>query len=143
MNLLLIFLIEIYCKMLHKQLSRAISSNIPLWASVNKTDLMKLRKKTGYTFAHCKKALEVNNNNTALVCSYFLNFEYFCLLSLRFSEFFNLVYWETFGIFTKNGPGGVLNLDGSIYAMLLIKFLNICVNHVSCCSSTTSNLLNG
>lgn len=32
------------------------------WSSVNKGDLAKLRKKTGYTFANCKKALELNKD---------------------------------------------------------------------------------
>lgn len=36
-------------------------------ASVEKNALATLRKKTGYTFANCKKALELHNNDIKLV----------------------------------------------------------------------------
>ncbi|KAJ9589752.1 hypothetical protein L9F63_017054 [Diploptera punctata] len=35
----------------------------PFWNSVNKSLLGKLRKKTGYSFANCRKALELHDNN--------------------------------------------------------------------------------
>ncbi|XP_046404416.1 elongation factor Ts, mitochondrial isoform X2 [Ischnura elegans] len=35
------------------------------WANLNKSLLAKLRKKTGYTFANCKKALELHSNDLA------------------------------------------------------------------------------
>ncbi|KAL1124014.1 hypothetical protein AAG570_001784 [Ranatra chinensis] len=41
-------------------------NNNLLWSLINKSDLSKLRKKTGYTFANCKKALEANNHNVEL-----------------------------------------------------------------------------
>ncbi|KAK9510931.1 hypothetical protein O3M35_005603 [Rhynocoris fuscipes] len=44
-------------------LQRFIHTNNFLRAAFNKNDLAKLRKKTGYTFSNCKKALEVNNND--------------------------------------------------------------------------------
>lgn len=34
-----------------------------VWFNTNKSLLAKLRKNTGYTFANCKKALEVSNND--------------------------------------------------------------------------------
>uniref|UniRef100_A0A1B6C6Y7 Elongation factor Ts, mitochondrial n=1 Tax=Clastoptera arizonana TaxID=38151 RepID=A0A1B6C6Y7_9HEMI len=34
-----------------------------IWSNLNKSNLAKLRKKTGYTFANCKKALEQNDND--------------------------------------------------------------------------------
>jgi len=52
--------------MFSSMLMRFFSSNSSLWAAVNKSDLAKLRKKTGYTFVNCKKALEVNNNDLNL-----------------------------------------------------------------------------
>ncbi|CAA9995533.1 unnamed protein product [Nesidiocoris tenuis] len=45
-----------------RQWSRCFNSASAL-ASSSKSDLAKLRKMTGYTFANCKKALEVNNND--------------------------------------------------------------------------------
>ncbi|XP_014278959.1 elongation factor Ts, mitochondrial [Halyomorpha halys] len=47
--------------MISRQINRFFHSTGLLW-NVNKSDLAKLRKKTGYTFANCKKALEINNN---------------------------------------------------------------------------------
>lgn len=47
--------------MISRQISRFFHNSPLLW-NVNKSDLAKLRKKTGYTFANCKKALELNNN---------------------------------------------------------------------------------
>ncbi|CAH1388433.1 unnamed protein product [Nezara viridula] len=47
--------------MISRQISRFFHNTSLLW-NVNKSDLAKLRKKTGYTFANCKKALELNNN---------------------------------------------------------------------------------
>jgi len=37
-------------------------------AGSNKSPLAILRKKTGYSFSNCKKALEVNENNIEKVC---------------------------------------------------------------------------
>lgn len=53
--------------MTHKNFLRLLHANNILRATFNKNDLAKLRKKTGYTFSNCKKALEVNNNDIALV----------------------------------------------------------------------------
>ncbi|GBP05924.1 Elongation factor Ts, mitochondrial [Eumeta japonica] len=44
------------------QLLRRIHSSIPRWAT-DTSLLAKLRKKTGYTVANCKKALEMHNND--------------------------------------------------------------------------------
>lgn len=38
-----------------------------MWMTTNKNLLAKLRKSTGYTFANCKKALEVTNNDLVQV----------------------------------------------------------------------------
>lgn len=38
-----------------------------LWSTQPSSVLATLRKKTGYTFANCKKALEVNNNDVVKV----------------------------------------------------------------------------
>ncbi|XP_012237568.1 elongation factor Ts, mitochondrial isoform X2 [Bombus impatiens] len=49
--------------MILRQLFRSIHTNyVPCYTS-NKTLLSKLRKKTGYTFINCKKALELSNND--------------------------------------------------------------------------------
>lgn len=49
------------------------------WSS-SKTQLLKLRKKTGYPFESCKKALELNSNSLEKVISctlyVLLHFEY-------------------------------------------------------------------
>lgn len=42
------------------------------WA-VETSALAKLRKKTGYTFANCKKALEMHNNDLPQVWLYYRN----------------------------------------------------------------------
>lgn len=39
----------------------------------DKNALATLRKKTGYTFANCKKALEMHGNDVTKVRKYFLN----------------------------------------------------------------------
>ncbi|XP_069698470.1 elongation factor Ts, mitochondrial [Periplaneta americana] len=49
--------------MLCSRLVRYLHSCQPSWSSVNKSLLGKLRKKTGYTFANCRKALELHNND--------------------------------------------------------------------------------
>ncbi|CAB0035336.1 unnamed protein product [Trichogramma brassicae] len=49
--------------MLFKTITRCISTNNVLWQASNKSLLAKLRKKTGYTFANCKKALELHEND--------------------------------------------------------------------------------
>lgn len=41
---------------------RAIHKSNTNWSST-KTQLLKLRKKTGYPFESCKKALQLNDNN--------------------------------------------------------------------------------
>lgn len=48
--------------MYSRQIIRHFFSSSGLWSSVNKADLAKLRKKTGYTFANCKKALELHKD---------------------------------------------------------------------------------
>lgn len=45
-----------------KQISRYLHTGKYLYAS-DKSALATLRKKTGYTFANCKKALELHNND--------------------------------------------------------------------------------
>ncbi|XP_008211425.1 elongation factor Ts, mitochondrial [Nasonia vitripennis] len=49
--------------MLSNRIVRFISTSNILWQSPNKSLLAKLRKKTGYTFANCKKALELHEND--------------------------------------------------------------------------------
>nr|XP_040232457.1 elongation factor Ts, mitochondrial isoform X1 [Anopheles coluzzii] len=52
--------------MLFKHLSRLLpATGIRLYATAEKSALATLRKKTGYTFANCKKALELHNNDLA------------------------------------------------------------------------------
>nr|CAD7435212.1 unnamed protein product [Timema monikensis] len=48
-----------------RQNIRLLHVGQPLWNTVglNKSVLAKLRKKTGYTFSNCKKALELHNND--------------------------------------------------------------------------------
>lgn len=48
-----------------------LSTNRVLMAA-SKSNLAKLRKKTGYPFGNCKKALEENNNDLEKVCTGFL-----------------------------------------------------------------------
>lgn len=49
--------------MIPAQIFRLIHTNSLLWQATNKSLLAKLRKKTGYTFANCKKALEMHEND--------------------------------------------------------------------------------
>ncbi|XP_018344342.1 PREDICTED: elongation factor Ts, mitochondrial-like, partial [Trachymyrmex septentrionalis] len=49
--------------MIPAQIFRLIHTNGLLWQATNKSLLAKLRKKTGYTFANCKKALELHEND--------------------------------------------------------------------------------
>lgn len=51
-----------------KSMFRFIHST-PLVSSVQKSALAALRKKTGYTFANCKKALELHQNDITQVKS--------------------------------------------------------------------------
>uniref|UniRef100_A0A182MH27 Elongation factor Ts, mitochondrial n=1 Tax=Anopheles culicifacies TaxID=139723 RepID=A0A182MH27_9DIPT len=52
--------------MLFKHFPRLFSTTgIRLYATAEKSALATLRKKTGYTFANCKKALELHNNDLA------------------------------------------------------------------------------
>ncbi|KOC62699.1 Elongation factor Ts, mitochondrial [Habropoda laboriosa] len=50
-------------QMIPRQLFRSIHTNYVLCNASKKSLLSKLRKKTGYTFVNCKKALEVNDND--------------------------------------------------------------------------------
>lgn len=52
--------------MIAKTLARFIHTGATRWA-VEKSNLAVLRKKTGYTFANCKKALELHNNDITKV----------------------------------------------------------------------------
>lgn len=52
--------------MLLQQFTRAFHTSRIALASVEKSALSALRKKTGYTFANCKKALEKHNNDINL-----------------------------------------------------------------------------
>ncbi|KAJ8670548.1 hypothetical protein QAD02_001807 [Eretmocerus hayati] len=49
--------------MLSNRIFRSLSTSNVLWQSAGKSLLATLRKKTGYTFANCKKALEIHENN--------------------------------------------------------------------------------
>ncbi|EZA62719.1 hypothetical protein DMN91_006622 [Ooceraea biroi] len=49
--------------MIPAQIFRLIHTNGLLWQATNKSLLAKLRKKTGYTFANCRKALELHEND--------------------------------------------------------------------------------
>ncbi|KAK2587841.1 hypothetical protein KPH14_003938 [Odynerus spinipes] len=49
--------------MISSRIVRFVHTSSLLWQSSNKSLLAKLRKKTGYTFANCKKALEENSND--------------------------------------------------------------------------------
>ncbi|XP_065081456.1 elongation factor Ts, mitochondrial isoform X1 [Ochlerotatus camptorhynchus] len=53
--------------MLFSRLTRFVGhgTGIRLYATAEKSALAALRKKTGYTFANCKKALEMHNNDLA------------------------------------------------------------------------------
>ncbi|CAK9799399.1 Elongation factor Ts, mitochondrial [Anthophora quadrimaculata] len=51
--------------MIPRQLFRSMYTNHVLYETSKKSLLSKLRKKTGYTFVNCKKALEVNDNDMA------------------------------------------------------------------------------
>ncbi|XP_046822541.1 elongation factor Ts, mitochondrial isoform X2 [Vespa crabro] len=51
--------------MISSRIVRFVHTNSLLWQTSNKSLLAKLRKKTGYTFANCKKALELNSNDIA------------------------------------------------------------------------------
>lgn len=50
-------------QMIPPRIFRFIHTNGLLWQASNKSLLAKLRKKTGYTFANCKKALEMHEND--------------------------------------------------------------------------------
>lgn len=50
---------------MNNQLIRCIHLSPRFIWSASKSNLAKLRKKTGYTFANCKKALELNDNDLA------------------------------------------------------------------------------
>lgn len=54
--------------MFTKTFARFIHTTTARWA-VEKSNLALLRKKTGYTFANCKKALELHSNDVAKVRS--------------------------------------------------------------------------
>ncbi|XP_012285738.1 elongation factor Ts, mitochondrial [Orussus abietinus] len=49
--------------MISHKILRYVHINNFLWQSSNKALLAKLRKKTGYTFSNCKKALELHEND--------------------------------------------------------------------------------
>lgn len=51
--------------MIPRQLFRSMYTNYVLYEAPKKSLLSKLRKKTGYTFVNCRKALEVNDNDMA------------------------------------------------------------------------------
>lgn len=55
-----------------KQMSRLFHTS-HAWLALDKNSLAALRKKTGYTFANCKKALEVHNNDLVKVSLQKLN----------------------------------------------------------------------
>lgn len=49
--------------MIFGQFCRYFSTGNTVWQSSTKSLLGKLRKKTGYTFANCKKALDLHEND--------------------------------------------------------------------------------
>lgn len=49
--------------MILRQLFRSVHTNYALCYASKKTLLSKLRKKTGYTFISCKKALDLHDND--------------------------------------------------------------------------------
>ncbi|XP_046622232.1 elongation factor Ts, mitochondrial isoform X1 [Neodiprion virginianus] len=49
--------------MLASKLCRFIHTNNSVWQATQKTVLSELRKKTGYTFANCRKALQLHGND--------------------------------------------------------------------------------
>lgn len=59
--------------MMFQQFTRFIHTTRIVFAGAEKSALAALRKKTGYTFANCKKALEMHNNDLNLVRNSFLN----------------------------------------------------------------------
>lgn len=56
--------------------SRFFHTSSKYFYAAEKSSLSTLRKKTGYTFANCKKALELHNNDLTAVRTY-SNFEHF------------------------------------------------------------------
>lgn len=50
-----------------RQIVRQSLNNIRCYAN-KKSPLALLRKKTGYSFVNCKKALELHNNDVTKVC---------------------------------------------------------------------------
>lgn len=64
--------------LLQRFFTRALHSTRQLYAGsggsggLEKSALAALRKKTGYTFANCKKALEKHNNDVGLVGSWLI-----------------------------------------------------------------------
>lgn len=60
--------------------------------SSNKSQLLKLRKKTGYTFESCKKALQLNDNSlekVTIINQYNLRFIYFNIILV----YVNVIYF--------------------------------------------------
>lgn len=51
-----------------RQIVRQSLNNIRYYAT-EKSPLALLRKKTGYSFVNCKKALELHNNDVIKVCN--------------------------------------------------------------------------
>lgn len=49
--------------MISGKIIRNIYTSSALWNTTNKALLAKLRKKTGYAFSNCKKALEMHEND--------------------------------------------------------------------------------
>lgn len=64
--LLMIIVALLFQQMLRKTVTRLFHTYNPTYAA-EKSHLALLRKKTGYTFANCKKALELHNNDAAKV----------------------------------------------------------------------------
>jgi hypothetical protein len=67
-------------------MQRFFHSTPRLWSAFDKSLLGKLRKKTGYTFSNCKKALEVNGNDYEKVHIFLIS------LPLTFYLYYNLLY---------------------------------------------------
>lgn len=59
-------LFRLFCRSVHTTRQRLVAASSG-GSGPEKSGLATLRKKTGYTFANCKKALELHNNDLVKV----------------------------------------------------------------------------
>lgn len=69
--------------MIYRQFARYIFTKSSSWAA-EKSQLATLRKKTGYTFANCKKALELHNNDLKQVIIFVVIYIFICIPIIMF-----------------------------------------------------------